>query len=490
LPTFGAGTFDAIVTDPPFGILKSEAWDTAIPSVEFWRAAFRALKPGGKLVMISDDRVCHRMAVAIEDAGFEIEGHDAWIFADGRPRAATQPRPAFTPIIVARTPGPALLASIDEARIPWRDDRDRLRARRAKTLQKAQRRNTRDSSDRPTAYEPHPAGRWPSNVLADDGALGHQQHVFQLPRVRDPQGHPCAKPVELMAHLIRLYAPASGVVLDPFGGAGTTGAAARITGRRCVLVERETRFIAMAEARLGAIHAAFPSAPHSIDVEETGGDTLVGLGAARHAPGPLQPQPFRPKSSGFMVRAMRDENELRQPDERATVMTPRRALTATELATALKVSVRSIRRWVAANKIPFMRAGRILRFDLERVRAALAAQGGIDGALLRQEERLVGRPEPAQDARREARPRLQTDQGREGRESRRSKGPGRQDESRAGRREEAPAGDHRPGRQAAGGSRDAGARPDHRDEAERLRSAADLARLLRPSGRGPFEGDL
>lgn len=72
--------------------------------------------------------------------------------------------------------------------------------------------------------------------------------------VRGPQAnhHPTVKPVALMRWLIRLVTKPGDVVLDPFGGSGTTGVAALLEGRRVVLVEREPAFVAIIRARCAA----------------------------------------------------------------------------------------------------------------------------------------------------------------------------------------------------------------------------------------------
>jgi len=54
--------------------------------------------------------------------------------------------------------------------------------------------------------------------------------------------HPTQKPVPLMARLIDDYAPAGGLILDPFAGSGTTAIAAMQTGRRCILIECDSRY--------------------------------------------------------------------------------------------------------------------------------------------------------------------------------------------------------------------------------------------------------
>lgn len=72
--------------------------------------------------------------------------------------------------------------------------------------------------------------------------------------VRGPQAnhHPTVKPVALMRWLIRLVTKPGDVVLDPFGGSGTTGVAALLEGRRVVLIERDPAFAAIIRARCAA----------------------------------------------------------------------------------------------------------------------------------------------------------------------------------------------------------------------------------------------
>ena len=64
---------DAVVTDPPYGLsFMGAKWDYDVPRVEVWRQCLRVLKPGGHLLSFAGTRTQHRMAVNIEDAGFEI----------------------------------------------------------------------------------------------------------------------------------------------------------------------------------------------------------------------------------------------------------------------------------------------------------------------------------------------------------------------------------------------------------------------------------
>lgn len=79
---------DSVVTDPPYGLgFMGKEWDKGVPGVEFWREALRVLKPGGHLLAFAGTRTQHRMATAIEDAGFEIRDMLAWLYGSGFPKS-------------------------------------------------------------------------------------------------------------------------------------------------------------------------------------------------------------------------------------------------------------------------------------------------------------------------------------------------------------------------------------------------------------------
>ena len=90
LPTLEENSVDSIVTDPPYELgFMGKKWDaTGIAfNVDVWREAYRVLKPGGHLLAFSGSRTYHRMAVAIEDAGFEIRDQIMWVYGSGFPKS-------------------------------------------------------------------------------------------------------------------------------------------------------------------------------------------------------------------------------------------------------------------------------------------------------------------------------------------------------------------------------------------------------------------
>jgi len=88
LATLGDDSVDSIVTDPPYGLsFMGRKWDYDVPSVDIWQECFRVLKPGGHLLAFAGTRTQHRMAVNIEDAGFEIRDMIAWVYGSGFPKS-------------------------------------------------------------------------------------------------------------------------------------------------------------------------------------------------------------------------------------------------------------------------------------------------------------------------------------------------------------------------------------------------------------------
>jgi site-specific DNA-methyltransferase (adenine-specific) len=88
LKTIPDNSIDAVITDPPYGLsFMGKKWDYDVPSVEVWTECFRVLKPGGHLLSFAGSRTYHRMAVRIEDAGFEIRDQIMWVYGSGFPKS-------------------------------------------------------------------------------------------------------------------------------------------------------------------------------------------------------------------------------------------------------------------------------------------------------------------------------------------------------------------------------------------------------------------
>lgn len=88
LKTIPDNSIDSVVTDPPYGLsFMGKKWDYDVPSVDVWVECLRVLKPGGHLLSFAGSRTYHRMAVRIEDAGFEIRDQIMWVYGSGFPKS-------------------------------------------------------------------------------------------------------------------------------------------------------------------------------------------------------------------------------------------------------------------------------------------------------------------------------------------------------------------------------------------------------------------
>lgn len=295
--------FDAVITDPPYGIsFNGEKWDTATPTgfqswAQSWgEEALRVLKPGGYLLAFSAPRTYHRLTSGLEDAGFEIRDAMAWIRADGKPagmdlssafdrsagvldqrkgrvverrdmsntatkmsgyktNATGKPitdeakawegwgcglKPAWEPIVVARKPPEGRLV-------------DNVREHGTGAM------NIRAGVDAVN-------GLYPPNLLmgeeamaaaVEQGAPDHVWPVFRYqpkaPKSERPKAggeqHATVKPLELMRYLIRLVVRPGSLILEPFAGSGTTLQAAAMENTRAVGCELDARYIPLIKAR-------------------------------------------------------------------------------------------------------------------------------------------------------------------------------------------------------------------------------------------------
>jgi site-specific DNA-methyltransferase (adenine-specific) len=333
LKTIPDCSIDSIVTDPPYALVsivkrfgKSDSapakgneayqrasagfmgkqWDTGETAfaTEFWAECLRVLKPGGHVVAFSGTRTYHRMACAIEDAGFEIRDQLQWLYGSGFPKShnagdgwGTALKPACEPVCFGRKSLIGTVAAnvlehgtgainIDGCRVECgeRDARDAT----AKTTP-----SQFGAMGGSKAVGMTSLGRWPANIIHDGseeviaafpesgpassggfGGIdpgmwsgkkqaergGHDDNGGSAARFfytakadasdRIGSRHPTVKPVDLMQWLCRLVTPKGGTVLDPFAGTGTTGEAAFREGFNAVLIEREEEYQADIRRRM------------------------------------------------------------------------------------------------------------------------------------------------------------------------------------------------------------------------------------------------
>lgn len=183
---------DSVVTDPPYGLkFMGKKWDYDVPGVQLWVEVLRVLKPGGHLLSFGGTRTYHRLASAIEDAGFEIRDQIQWLYGSGFPKShnigdgiGTALKPANEPIVLARKPLEKGL-TVAENVLKWGVGGLNIDASRIATDMNDpnQRFNETISGGFQNEYvggdkkgpltKPHGAplqGRWPANLLLDETA--------------------------------------------------------------------------------------------------------------------------------------------------------------------------------------------------------------------------------------------------------------------------------------------------------------------------------
>lgn len=280
---------DAIVTDPPYGIgFAKAAWDrptmnqaNGAEGFAAWTAAWasaarRVLKPGGPLVAFGAPRTFHRLAVGVEDAGFDLRDTVMWLCGQGVPKGRRLPggfsttlRPGYEPILLARSPLTRIagemrvqpttgLLRVGYSGTRWPQNVVLTHTARCRPERCAPKCPTRlldrvHPEQRPSRFFYAPKASRREREAGCEHLPASTRQLFGSKR----QGgaprhntHPTVKPLGLMRWLVQLICPEGGIVLDPFAGSGSTGIAAVLECRGFVGIERDPEYLEIACARL------------------------------------------------------------------------------------------------------------------------------------------------------------------------------------------------------------------------------------------------
>ena len=239
---------------------------------ETWELFMKVLKPGGHLLAFSGSRTYHRMAVAIEDAGFNIRDQIMWLYGSGFPKShnlgdgwGTALKPAHEPIVLARKKiegtnkqnrekyGTAGL-NIDACRVGLSEGDDPRLGGKGTWKTDKMAKDVYDGGYTGVETGSSELGRFPANVM-HNGLEEDWARYFYCPKTSKAEkgkdnSHPTVKPIKLMKYLCRLVTPKGGTVLDPFMGSGSTGIAAKNEGFEFIGIEREKEYFEIAERRV------------------------------------------------------------------------------------------------------------------------------------------------------------------------------------------------------------------------------------------------
>jgi site-specific DNA-methyltransferase (adenine-specific) len=207
--TLPPSSVDAVVTDPPYELgFMGKSWDASgiANIVEMWSEVLRVLKPGGHVLSFGGTRTYHRMACAIEDAGFEIRDCLSWLYGSGFPKSlnlgdgrGTALKPGYEPIVLARKPFKGSVAATVAKHGTGALNVDACRIEGAKPD------TTRGAGGQNGRYGPIAAqgrivddglGRWPPNVLLDEEAAAMlDEQSGELAPGGDISGNEPSKPL-------------------------------------------------------------------------------------------------------------------------------------------------------------------------------------------------------------------------------------------------------------------------------------------------------
>jgi site-specific DNA-methyltransferase (adenine-specific)/site-specific DNA-methyltransferase (cytosine-N4-specific) len=250
LPQYN-GQVDLIVTSPPYADARRRHYDSVHPDnfaewfMTFHEPFYSALKPTGSLVINIKDKVVDGVRHRYVWHMIEALSKEGWFCIDDYIWQKPNPMPGYWPtrlrdgweycFHLAKSVRPYFNA--DAVRKPigeWVESR-------LKNL------GTNDISRHNSANDSG-FGRDISRWVGKNTVL--PANVLSVPLVGKNKGHPAVFPVDLPMFFIKLLSPENGLIVDPFGGSGTTGIAALIAERNCVLIDNNYEYCCAAESRL------------------------------------------------------------------------------------------------------------------------------------------------------------------------------------------------------------------------------------------------
>lgn len=202
---------------------------------------FSSMVPGAFAVVFSQPRLAHRMAVGLEDAGFEIRDLLAWHFT-----RRSQFKAFSMDHFIDRMGSKSPREKKDIKRRLFGRKTPQLRPQfEAMILAQKPREGTFVNN-----WLKYGTGLMDTSVSLVSGYSPSNVMTVEKPVRSQGNGHLTVKPVQLVEHLINLFSVQGQVVLDPFLGSGTTAVAAKKARRACIGIEIEKDYIAIAETRL------------------------------------------------------------------------------------------------------------------------------------------------------------------------------------------------------------------------------------------------
>ena len=218
---------------------------------------FRVLKPGGFFFSFSSPRLYHRMASAIDDAGFEVRDCFIWLYTQNQPKAMS-----LHHFINKMNKSKKEKEKLNKLLKGWKTPQVKSCyepiAMAQKPLEGTYLKNTikhNVSLINTEVKQGLYSNMFASNIITHNSINSLIDRVFLVdkPKVKEKGSfntHKTVKPLSLFKYLIRLTTKKTSIVLDPFMGSGTTAKACSVLGRKFIGVEINKHYIDIAEKRI------------------------------------------------------------------------------------------------------------------------------------------------------------------------------------------------------------------------------------------------
>ncbi len=222
---FPKKTFDAIITDPPYGLVKCK-WDVVIPFEDMWRELKRIRKDRAPIALFGSEPFASLLRVSnLKEYKYD------WIWKKERPT---------NPLSVKKQP-PRYTDNI----LVFYKKQPKFYSQKIKRKEENKRRN------KPRCYKDKTkvdTDRYEERVLSGTSDYIYQPNILEFSMERGL--HPTQKPIKLIEFLLKVYTNIGDLVLDFTCGSGTTLVACEKLNRRWVGIELKEKYCKITKERI------------------------------------------------------------------------------------------------------------------------------------------------------------------------------------------------------------------------------------------------
>lgn len=287
LSTLDDNSIDCVITDPPYFIDKLDSkWSannvqSDIPNshikhlpkgmkfdkkqtkdlFDFYKkistVLFKKLKPGGYFLSFSSPRLYHSIAMACDQAGFEVRDMINWVYTQSMPKGMSMDH-IIKRLNISNSEKDKLKDKYTDMKTPMLKSCFEpicvcMKPVESSFLKNELKYNTSliDFSQKVGVIQ----DRVPANIITTENQndIYDKNFLVSKPSAKEKgktNTHITVKPILLMEHLIRIYSKEEALILDPFIGSGTTAIACKNTNRRCIGIDINKKYCDISLDRL------------------------------------------------------------------------------------------------------------------------------------------------------------------------------------------------------------------------------------------------